>query len=532
MGVMDVSDLSNPSYRGYHEGRTAAIDHNLYVLDDFVYQANYRAGLNVLKIEDMSNAIFSEAGYFDIFPSSDSNSFNGAWSNYPYFPSGSIVVSGIEQGLFVLNFNGPTPTISPAPTDIASPTPTSMPTISAAPTVPAMPYEIESTLGGCLDTASSSVGTDLTLQTCDSSDGQKWLKTANGNLLSGLDNSKCIGVQGNSYSNGVAIEVQDCVSGSDQEWTFAADGTVKSVANPSYCWDSNGFNGVVYLWGCDGTSDQYWILNSLVPPPPPPPTVSPAPTATSTPYEIESTRTGGCLDASSTSVGTDLFLQTCDSSDNQKWLQTPNGNLISALDNSKCIGVEGNSYSSGTPIEIQDCVSGSTDQEWTYEADGTVKSVANPSYCWDENSIGSDVYLWTCDGSSDQYWIFNSLSSPSPSAVESSSPSSVPSEVPSPPSPCYDSTVKVNYLGSLVGCSNVAADPSVCSSVVDAQSFCPVTCNACATYGCDDFNLPFVVGGTTYTCANLAAQDQAIIDFYCANVDAYTTCRATCRNCI
>merc|ERR1712038_512611 len=255
-----------------------------------------------------------------------------------------------------------------------------MPSVSPAPTPVAVPFEIESTLGGCLDTSSSSVGTDLYLQNCDSSDNQKWLQAPNGNFFSALDNSKCIGVEGNSYSSGTPIEVQDCVSGStDQEWTYEADGTVKSVANPSYCWDSNGLSGVVYLWTCDGTSDQYWIFNNLTPPPPPPPTVSPAPTATATAYEIESTL-GGCLDASSSSVGTDLYLETCDSSDNQKWLQTPNGNFFSALDPQKCIGVEGNSYSSGTPIEVQDCVGGSTDQEWTYESDGTVKSVANPSY--------------------------------------------------------------------------------------------------------------------------------------------------------
>lgn len=28
--------------------------------------------------------------------------FNGAWSVYPFFDSGTVIVSGIEQGLFVL----------------------------------------------------------------------------------------------------------------------------------------------------------------------------------------------------------------------------------------------------------------------------------------------------------------------------------------------------------------------------------------------------------------------------------------------
>lgn len=102
--VMDVTDLDAPVYIGYHAGRTAATDHNLYVVNDLVYQANYKAGLNILKISDLPNALFEEEGFFDIYPNDNKKGFNGAWSNYPYFPSGNVVVSGIEQGLFVLKY--------------------------------------------------------------------------------------------------------------------------------------------------------------------------------------------------------------------------------------------------------------------------------------------------------------------------------------------------------------------------------------------------------------------------------------------
>ena len=66
--VMDVSSLGSPIYAGFHNGRTSAIDHNLYVLGDYVYQANYRAGLNVLKISDASNAQFEEKGFLIFIP--------------------------------------------------------------------------------------------------------------------------------------------------------------------------------------------------------------------------------------------------------------------------------------------------------------------------------------------------------------------------------------------------------------------------------------------------------------------------------
>lgn len=97
----DVSDLDNPVLAGFFDGPNGAIDHNLYVRGRNLFQANYRAGLRILEI-DPSTGGLSEVGYFDIFPADDAAQFNAAWSNFPYFPSGRVVVSGIEQGLFVL----------------------------------------------------------------------------------------------------------------------------------------------------------------------------------------------------------------------------------------------------------------------------------------------------------------------------------------------------------------------------------------------------------------------------------------------
>ena len=43
-----------------------------------------------------------EVGFFDIYPADDAPGFNGAWTSYPFFASGSVIVNGIEQGLFVV----------------------------------------------------------------------------------------------------------------------------------------------------------------------------------------------------------------------------------------------------------------------------------------------------------------------------------------------------------------------------------------------------------------------------------------------
>ena len=92
---MDVQDLSNPFLVGSYFGTTPAIDHNLCIIGDIVYLSNYRAGLRVLKMNDRATADFSEIGYFDIYPNDDGVGYNGAWSVFPYFPSGNVIVSGI-----------------------------------------------------------------------------------------------------------------------------------------------------------------------------------------------------------------------------------------------------------------------------------------------------------------------------------------------------------------------------------------------------------------------------------------------------
>jgi len=99
--VWDLSDLDDPVLVNEHMGTQPSIDHNLYIKGDRMYQSNYMSGLRVLDISDRANPV--EVGYFDTTPTGDNSpSFGGAWSVYPYFESGTIVVSSIGQGLFVL----------------------------------------------------------------------------------------------------------------------------------------------------------------------------------------------------------------------------------------------------------------------------------------------------------------------------------------------------------------------------------------------------------------------------------------------
>ena len=112
--IWDVADLDAPTVKGVYTGQSTAIDHNLYIRGNRAYQGNYRSGLRILDITNVGAASLSELAFFDIYPLDDAPQFNGAWSNFPFFPSGIVIVGGIEQGLFVLKpaINGqvlPTP---------------------------------------------------------------------------------------------------------------------------------------------------------------------------------------------------------------------------------------------------------------------------------------------------------------------------------------------------------------------------------------------------------------------------------------
>jgi choice-of-anchor B domain-containing protein len=101
--IWDVEDLDDPIMVKEHFGEAATIDHNLYIRDNLMYQSNYVSGLRILDITDPLNP--REVGFLDTVPWSDEVTFDGSWSNYPFFASGTIVVSSGKEGIFFLKYN-------------------------------------------------------------------------------------------------------------------------------------------------------------------------------------------------------------------------------------------------------------------------------------------------------------------------------------------------------------------------------------------------------------------------------------------
>jgi choice-of-anchor B domain-containing protein len=98
--VFDISDLNDPTLVSTWRGPTRAIDHNGFVRGNKYYMSNYERGVTILDLSDPLAP--AELGYFDTFPSSNNAGFNGVWGVYPYLPSGIILASDIQGGLYVL----------------------------------------------------------------------------------------------------------------------------------------------------------------------------------------------------------------------------------------------------------------------------------------------------------------------------------------------------------------------------------------------------------------------------------------------
>lgn len=111
--IVEITDLTKPVFKGVYKSPVKSIDHNQYVVDGLSYQSNYGSGLRIVNVtsvlQDDTGANFEEVGFFDVYPEDDDVNgkveFNGAWSVYPYFQSGYLLVNSIERGIFSVKHN-------------------------------------------------------------------------------------------------------------------------------------------------------------------------------------------------------------------------------------------------------------------------------------------------------------------------------------------------------------------------------------------------------------------------------------------
>ena len=103
LNVFDISDLRAPQLVATWRGPTRAIDHNGFVKGNKYYMSTYERGLTILDVGNPRAPV--EVGFFDTFGASNNASFNGMWGVYPYLPSGNILASDIQGGLYIFQDN-------------------------------------------------------------------------------------------------------------------------------------------------------------------------------------------------------------------------------------------------------------------------------------------------------------------------------------------------------------------------------------------------------------------------------------------
>ena len=85
-----------------HGRRPSTTDHNGYMRGTHYYVSHYRRGVVVYDAANPDALV--EIAHFDNYltPSANIAGTDGAWGVYPFLPSGNLLVSDIENGLFVL----------------------------------------------------------------------------------------------------------------------------------------------------------------------------------------------------------------------------------------------------------------------------------------------------------------------------------------------------------------------------------------------------------------------------------------------
>jgi len=99
--VWDLQELEDPILVAEYISDNPSIDHNLYIKGDLMFQSNYDSGLRILDVSDREN--IRQVAWFDTVPwGEDGAGFLGTWSNYPYFDSGIVVVTSMNEGVFIV----------------------------------------------------------------------------------------------------------------------------------------------------------------------------------------------------------------------------------------------------------------------------------------------------------------------------------------------------------------------------------------------------------------------------------------------
>ena len=101
--AVDLSDKADMTVTNFFDAGNSSpnsITHNQVVACDYLYVSYYYDGLQVFDVSDASNP--QRVMQFNTSSRSIQRNYEGAWGVYPHLPSGNILVSDMQEGLFVI----------------------------------------------------------------------------------------------------------------------------------------------------------------------------------------------------------------------------------------------------------------------------------------------------------------------------------------------------------------------------------------------------------------------------------------------
>ncbi|MDN5274676.1 MAG: hypothetical protein JWP06_577 [Candidatus Saccharibacteria bacterium] len=212
---------------------------------------------------------------------------------------------------------------------------------------------------------------------------------------------KCMAADGPVYGapDGTNVILNNCDFQAQQQWEWIPDsptsnqGELRLLTLPvtGKCADVYGSGTTdgtrVYIWGCNTTAAQKWILQSN--------------------GALKNPNSGKCLQpvAGGTTVGTGMEISTCTSTDIQNWFQRPIG-MFKIQAGAGCIS------SSVAPTQIFGCSDGTASQQWSYNqttpgaTSGTIKTSAGNCLQPLSGSLAANATMETvaCTGATTQNW--------------------------------------------------------------------------------------------------------------------------------
>ncbi len=96
--IYDLKDIYNPRIVGT-PFKEAGSPHNSYWMGRYAYTSAYWGGVQIYDLNKVDSPVIG--AYYDTYPQTFSDGYHGCWGVWPYLPSGIILASDMENGLFI-----------------------------------------------------------------------------------------------------------------------------------------------------------------------------------------------------------------------------------------------------------------------------------------------------------------------------------------------------------------------------------------------------------------------------------------------